>query len=105
MSNYATKADLKNATGIDTLDFAKETNLKYVDKLDVDKFRNVSSGLNCLKSKVHILDIEKLETSPVDLSELINVVKNVVVKKSEYNELVKKVNINTTDTSNLVKKS
>ena len=27
LSNYATKADLKNATGIDTLDFAKKTNL------------------------------------------------------------------------------
>ena len=24
LSNYATKADLKNATGVDTLDFAKK---------------------------------------------------------------------------------
>ena len=105
MSNYATKADLKNATGIDTLDFAKKTNLKYVDKLDVDKLKNVLSGLSCLKSKVHKLDIEKLETSPVNLSKLINVVKNVVVKKTQYNELVEKVHVNTTDTSDLVKKS
>ena len=47
--------------------------------------------------------IGKLETNPVDLSKLSDVVKNEVVKKSEYNELVKKVNaIQTTDTSNLV---
>ena len=58
-----------------------------------------------MKSKVHKLDIEKLETSPVNLSKLINVVKNVVVKKTEYNELVEKVHVNTTDTSDLVKKS
>ena len=58
-----------------------------------------------MKSKVHKLDIEKLGTSPVNLSKLINVVKNVVVKKTEYNELVEKVHVNTTDTSDLVKKS
>ena len=58
-----------------------------------------------MKSKVHKLDIEKLETSPVNLSKLINVVKNVVVKKTEYNELVEKVHVNTTDTSDLVKNS
>ena len=27
LSNYAIKADLKNATGVDTSDFAKKTNL------------------------------------------------------------------------------
>ena len=49
--------------------------------------------------------IGKLETNPVDLSKLSDVVKNEVVKKSEYNELIKKVDaIQTTDTSNLVKK-
>ena len=47
--------------------------------------------------------IGKLETNPVNLSKLSDVVKNEVVKKSEYNELVKKVNaIQRTDTSNLV---
>ena len=47
--------------------------------------------------------IGKLETNPVDLSKLSDIVKNEVVKKSEYNELVKKVNATqTTDTSNLV---
>ena len=39
--NYATKADLKNATGVDTSKFAKEVDLaslkSEVDKIDVDK--------------------------------------------------------------------
>ena len=43
-------------------------------------------------------------TVPDDLSKLTDVVKNDVVKKTEYNELVKQVNdIKTTDTSDLVK--
>ena len=59
-----------------------------------------------MKSKVDKLEIGKLESTPVDLSKLSNVVKNDVVRKTEYNELVKKVNkINTTDTSDLVKKN
>ena len=44
-----------------------------------------------MKSKVDKLGIGKLETTPVDLSKLSNVVKNDVVKKTEYNELVKKL--------------
>ena len=42
LSNYATKSDLRNATGVEALDFSKKTdsaNLKSgVDKLDIDKF-------------------------------------------------------------------
>ena len=58
-----------------------------------------------MKSNVDKLDVDKLVTVPVDLSKLSDVIKNVVVKKTECNELVKKVNnINTTDTSNSVKK-
>ena len=38
---YATKADLKNATGVDTLKFAKNVDLaslkSEIDKLDIDK--------------------------------------------------------------------
>ena len=56
LSNYATKSDLKNATGVDTSDFAKKTDLANltsdVDKLDVDKLKNVPCCLSCLKSKV-----------------------------------------------------
>ena len=53
LSDYATKVDLKNATGIDTLDFAKNNDLAHLesgaDKLDFDKSKNVSSGLSSLK--------------------------------------------------------
>ena len=48
LPNYGTKADLKNATGVDATPFAKETdlaNLKSdVDKLDIDKLKNVQRG-------------------------------------------------------------
>ena len=96
LSNYATKADLKNVTGVDTSGFAKKTdsaNLKKsdIDKIDIVKIKNVPSGLSSLKSKVNKLNIVKLETAPVDLTKLSNVVKNDVVKKTEYNELVKKL--------------
>ena len=67
--------------------------------------RNLRSNLSNLKSKVDNLDTGKLETNPVDLSKLSNVVKNNVVKKTKHDELVKNVNaIQTTDTSNLVQK-
>ena len=110
MSNYATKSDLKNATGVDTSDFAKKTdlvNLKSdLDKLDIDKSRKVSTNLNNLKSKVDKLDAEKLVPVLADFSKLSDVVKNDAVKKTEYNELVKNVNnISTTATSNFVKKT
>ena len=108
LSNYTTKANSKNATGVDTSYFVKKTdlaNLKSdVYRLDIDKITNIPSGLK-LKSEVDKWDIGKLETTPVDLSKLSDVVKNEVVKKTEFNESVKKVNnINTTDTSDLVKK-
>ena len=55
-SNYATKADFKNATDVDTSVFDKKTdlaNLKSdVDKLDIDKLKIVPSGWRSLKSKI-----------------------------------------------------
>ena len=55
-SNYATEADLKNTTGADTSKFAKKVDLTSlkpnVDKLDIDKFKNLPSVLSILKSKV-----------------------------------------------------
>ena len=39
-----------------------------------------------LKSKSDKLDIWKLETTPIGFNKLSNVVKNNVVKKTEYNE-------------------
>ena len=77
-----------------------------VDKSDIDRLEKVSTGLNSLKCKVDKLDVDKLVPVPVDVSKLSYVVKSDVVKKTEYDELVKKVNaIQTTDTSNLVKKT
>ena len=44
-SNYLTKTNLKNATGVDTSSFAKNVNLANlksdVDKLNIDKLKNV----------------------------------------------------------------
>ena len=79
-------------------------NLKpEVDKLDIDKLENVPSGLNTLKSKIDELDISKLKITPSDFSKVSNPLKNEVVKKSEYDELIKKVNA--IDTSKLVNKT
>ena len=60
-----------------------------VDKLNIDKLRNVPNNLSNLKSKVDKL-VGKFESTPVDLSKLNNSGKNDVVKKTEYNELVLK---------------
>ena len=72
LSNYATKADFKNATGVDT--FAKKIDLAHlkfnVDKLNIDKLKNVPSGLRSLKSKIDKLDFGKLGTAPVLLNEV-----------------------------------
>ena len=69
LSNYATKTDLKNATGVDMSKFAKKfdlANLKSnVDKLDIDKLKNVPTNLSNLKSKVDKLDVDKLVPAPL----------------------------------------
>ena len=47
LSNYATKSDLKNETGVDTSSFAKKTDLANlesdVDKLDIDKLKKCTN--------------------------------------------------------------
>ena len=63
LSNYATKADIKNISHVDTSSFA------------------VKSNLASLKTEIDKLDIDKLVPVPVDLSKLSDVVKNDVVKK------------------------
>ena len=72
LSNYATKTDLKNPRDVDTSSFAENidlANLKSdVDKLDIDKLKNIPSGLSSLKSKVDKLDVDELVPVPVDLS-------------------------------------
>ena len=86
LSNYATKADIKNITHIDTSEFALKTNLASiktkVDKLDVDKLKISPNNLSNLKNEVDKLDIDKLVLVPLDLGKLTNVVKNEVVKKN-----------------------
>ena len=63
-------------------------------------FKNVPSGWSSFKIQVDKLDIG---TTPVDLSKLSDAVKNEVVKKTEYNALVKKVNnMKTTDVKYLI---
>ena len=85
LSNYATKADLKNATGIDASNFA------------------LQSILASSKTEVDILDIDKLAPVPVDLSKLSDIVKNDAVKKTLHDKLVTKVN--NIDTSKSVSKT
>ena len=63
LSNYATKANLKNATEIDSSKLALKSNLAN------------------LKAKVDKIDVGKLKTVPIDLSKLSNVVSNDVAKK------------------------
>ena len=105
MFNYATKAVLKNATGADTSKFAKKVDLaslkSHVDKLDIDKLKNVLTNLSNLKSKVDKLGVDKLVFVPVDLSKLSNVTKNDVVKKDVYNAKIKNIEEKIPDITNL----
>ena len=94
LPNYATKADLKNAAGVDLSDFAKKTDLTNlkpdVDKLDIDKLKSVASGLHSLKNKVDKLDVDKLVPVSGYLSSLSDVVKSDVVKKVNMMNWLKK---------------
>ena len=79
LSNYATKADLKKAAGVDTSKFTKKFDLatlkSNVDKLDIDKLKNVPTNLSNLKIKVDKLVADKLVPIPVDVSKLSDAVK------------------------------
>ena len=86
---------------VDLYNYATKTDLKNVSHVHVSSFV-LKSNLASLKTEVDKLDIDKLVPAPVELSKISDVVKNDVVKKTEYNKLVTKVdNINTT---NVVKK-
>ena len=82
LSNYATKADLKNISHIDVKSYALKSNLASL-KTEVDK-----------------LDIDKLTSVTINLAKISNIVKNDVVKKTEYDKLVNKVY--SIDTTNFV---
>ena len=60
-------------------------------KVDVSSFA-LNTNLANLKTEVYKIGIAKLTPVPDDLAELGNVVKNDVVKKTEYNKLVTKIN-------------
>ena len=66
LTNYATKTDLKNITHVDVSSYASKTNL------------------SALKTEVDKIDIDKLKTVPDDLAKLSNVIKNEVVKKTDF---------------------
>ena len=73
LSNYATKKHIKDITQVYTSSYALKTNLANL-KTEVDK-----------------INTDKLKTVPDDLVKLSDVVKNNVVKKTDYNTLKSKV--------------
>ena len=85
LSIHATKTDLKNVLHVDVSSFALKSNLAS------------------LKTEENKLDIEKLTPVPNDLPKLSNVLKNDVIKKTERNTLVTKVDNITNFTRNFVK--
>ena len=87
LSNYATKADIKNISHVDTSSFALKTNLANL-KAEVDK-----------------LHIDKLVPIPTDLSKVSNVVENDVVKKTDYNVKITEIENKNPDISNLATKT
>ena len=69
LSNYATNTDLKNISHIDVSSYALKANSAT------------------LKTVLDKLDIGKLTPVPNDLAKLSNVVKNDVVKKTDYDNV------------------
>ena len=70
LTNYATKTDLKNITQVDVGSFASKTYLA------------------ALKTEVDKIDLDKLNTVPVDSAKLTNTVENDLIKKTVYNTKV-----------------
>ena len=70
LTNYATKTELKNITHVDLSSYASKTNLA-ASKSEVDK-----------------IDVDNLKTTSAYLAKLSNVVKNDVVKKTDYSTKV-----------------
>ena len=66
LSNYATKDDVKNITHVDVSSYASKTNLA------------------ALKTEVDKIDTDELKAVSDDLAKLSNVVKNEVIKKTDF---------------------
>ena len=80
LCNYATKSDLKNATGFDRSQFARKDNLPNLkldgDDVDNDELKNVPSGLNSLENEIDKSDVGKLKPVPVDFEKHCDVVQS-----------------------------
>ena len=74
LSNFATKADLWRAAGVDMSELRER------------------SELTTLKAEEDKINVDKLKTVLFYLRKLSNVVNNEFVKKTEYGKLVAKVN-------------
>ena len=67
--------------------------------------KNLPTNLNSLESKAVKLNVDKLESVPVDLSKLSDVVTNNVVKKDVYNVKIKNIEDKVPDITNLATKT
>ena len=128
LPNYATKADIKNISHVDSSRFALKTNLgslkAEVDKLDIDKLAPVSVDLsklsdvvkNALKKADYNAKITKIENKVPDVSNFatktaLNTVENKIldtsglVKKTDYNAKITEIENKIPDVSNLVTKT
>ena len=109
LSNYATETDIKNISHVDTLSFTLKSNLaslKFeVAKLDINKLKSLPNNLSNLKKVVDKLDINKLAPIIVDLDKVSNVIKNEVVKKTEYNAKIENIQDKIPDITNLATKT
>ena len=77
-------------------------NLKFdLDKLDIDKLKNVPTNSSNLKNRIYKLHVDKLVPVPVDLSKISHVVKNNVAKKYGYNAKIKNIEDKIPDITNL----
>ena len=73
--------------------------------MDINKLKILPKNLSNLKSKADKWDIDKLAAVPVDLSKLTSVVKNEVVKKTEYKAKIKYIEDKTPGITNVATKT
>ena len=110
--NLTTNA--RSTTGADTSNLTKKVDLASLnlksneDKLDIDKFKYVSTNVSNMKSKADKLDVDKLVPVAPDLSKLSDTVEKDVSKKNIYiyihiykNAKVKNIEDKIPDISNL----
>ena len=68
---------------LDLTNYAAKTYLKYITHVDVSSFA-IKTNLAALKTEIDKIDADKLRATPTDLDRLSNLVKNDVVKKTDY---------------------